>query len=116
MTSYGVVCKGEWEGEEVLGMRLTWNKRDITRALVPTDTPGVVHDRQHDPLGVPFFNGPTSGEDVFVPLDYIIGGAERAGHGWRMLMDCLSAGRGVSLPGMSGGGSQGITRGVSAYA
>jgi len=146
MTSYGVVCKGEWEGEEVLGMRLTWNKRyitlapvatllglafklqdpdgllggeedlDITCALVPTDTPGVVHDRQHDPLGVPFFNGPTSGEDVFVPLDYIIGGAERAGHGWRMLMDCLSAGRGVSLPGMSGGGSQGITRGVSAYA
>jgi acyl-CoA dehydrogenase len=146
MTSYGVVCKGEWEGEEVLGMRLTWNKRyitlapvatllglafklqdpdgilggeedlDITCALIPTDTPGVVHDRQHDPLGVPFFNGPTSGEDVFVPLDYIIGGAERAGHGWRMLMDCLSAGRGVSLPGMSGGGSQGITRGVSAYA
>ena len=146
MTSHGVVCRGEWQGEEVLGMRLTWNKRyitlapvatllglafklkdpdgllggeselGITCALVPTDTPGVVHDRQHNPLNIPFYNGPTSGDDVFVPLDFIIGGTERAGHGWRMLMDCLSAGRGVSLPGMSGGGSQAITRGVAAYA
>ena len=146
MSSHGVICKGEWEGKEVLGMRLTWNKRyitlapvatllglafklrdpdgllgdkeelGITCALVPTDTPGVVHGRQHNPLSIPFYNGPTSGEDVFVPLDFIIGGPERAGHGWRMLMDCLSAGRGVSLPGMSGGGSQGITRGVGAYA
>jgi acyl-CoA dehydrogenase len=146
MTSHGIVCKGEWQGEEVLGMRLTWDKRyitlapvatllglafklkdpegllggekelGITCALIPTDIPGVVHGRQHNPLNIPFYNGPTSGEDVFVPLDHIIGGTERAGHGWRMLMDCLSAGRGVSLPGMSGGGSQGITRGVAAYA
>lgn len=146
MTSHGIVCKGQWNGEEVLGMRLTWNKRyitlapiatllglafklldpdgllggeedlGITCALISTDTPGVVHGRQHDPLSVPFFNGPTSGEDIFVPLDAIIGGQERAGHGWRMLMDCLSAGRGVSLPGMSGGGAQAITRGIGAYA
>ncbi|MDE0890741.1 MAG: acyl-CoA dehydrogenase [Planctomycetota bacterium] len=145
MTSQGVVCKGEWEGEEVLGMRLTWNKRyitlapratllglafklrdpdgllgdkpelGITCALVPTDVPGVVNDRQHDPLGIPFFNGPTSGEDIFVPLSFIIGGPEQAGQGWRMLMDCLSAGRGVSLPGLSGGGAQAVVRGVGAY-
>ncbi|MDP6537969.1 MAG: acyl-CoA dehydrogenase [Planctomycetota bacterium] len=145
MQSSGVVCRGIYQGEETLGIRLNWDKRyitlssvatvlglafklrdpdgllggeedrGITCALVPTDTPGVEIGMRHDPLGVPFINGPTKGHDVFVPIDAIIGGAERAGHGWRMLMDCLSAGRGISLPGMACGAAQGVARGLSAY-
>ncbi len=124
----GVVCMGDWQGEQVLGMRLTWNKRyitlapvatvlglafklqdpegwlgdktdlGITCALIPTATPGVKIGRRHFPLNVPFQNGPTQGEDVFVPIDFIIGGQEMAGQGWRMLMECLSVGRGITLP------------------
>lgn len=124
----GVVCKGEFEGKEVLGIRLNWNKRyitlapvatvlglafklkdpegllgdkkdiGITCALIPTDHPGVRVGDRHFPLGLAFMNGPTFGENVFIPLDWIIGGPDYAGKGWRMLVECLSAGRGISLP------------------
>ena len=145
MTSWGTVCRGQWEGQEVVGMRLSWDKRyitlspvatllglafklhdpenligdtedlGITCALIPVTTAGVETGRFHDPLGVPFLNGPTTGKDVFVPLDFIIGGKERAGQGWRMLMDCLSAGRGISLPALSTAASQFATRLTAGY-
>ena len=125
---FGVVCRGTWEGAEVLGMRLTWEKRyitlgpvatllglafrlydpehllgarddvGITLALIPTATPGVHIGRRHLPLNAVFMNGPNWGRDVFIPLDYIIGGAANAGEGWKMLMNCLAAGRSISLP------------------
>lgn len=143
--SHGIVCRGKFRGEEVLGMRLNWNKRyitlgpvatviglafrlrdpdgllgerkdlGITCALIPADLPGVEIGWRHDPLGVPFHNGPTSGRDVFVPLDFIIGGAKMAGQGWRMLMECLAAGRAISLPSVSVGGAELCARVVSAY-
>jgi acyl-CoA dehydrogenase len=146
MTSRGVVCRGTWEGEEVLGMRLTWDKRyitlsavatviglafkledpdgllggeadlGITCALIPASTPGAETGPRHDPLGVPFVNGTTRGEDVFVPLEFIIGGPAMAGKGWRMLMQSLAAGRGISLPAQSCGAAQMATRTVGAYA
>ncbi|MCA8979068.1 MAG: acyl-CoA dehydrogenase [Planctomycetes bacterium] len=146
MRSGGVVTRGMWKGEEVLGMRLNWEKRyitlnavatviglafklrdpdgllggpaevGITCALIPADTPGVEAIERHDPLGVPFVNGTTRGKDVFVPLDFIIGGRELAGQGWRMLMDCLAAGRGISLPALSVGAAELTTRTVGAYA
>ncbi|MFQ5655249.1 MAG: acyl-CoA dehydrogenase, partial [Planctomycetota bacterium] len=146
MQSEGVVCKGTWEGEEVIGIRLNWNKRyitlvsvatvlglafrlrdpdhllgeaddlGITCALVPTDLTGVDAARRHDPLGVPFINGPTTGRNVFVPIDSIIGGREMAGKGWLMLMQCLASGRGISLPALAGGAAQLATRTTSAYA
>ena len=146
MTSNGVVCHGEWEGQQVLGIRLNWDKRyitlaaistvlglafkledpdgllgtkssyGITVALIPSDLPGIDNSERHDPLGIPFFNGPTRGKDVFVPLDFILGGAKNAGKGWRMLMDSLAAGRGISLPSLSCGGAQLATRTVGAYA
>lgn len=142
----GVVCKGLWEGEEVLGMKLTWNKRyitlapiatvlglafklkdpehllgdkediGITCALIPTNTPGVEIGTRHFPLNVPFQNGPTRGKEVFVPIDYIIGGAPMAGQGWRMLMECLSVGRGITLPSNSTGMLKTIAMGIGAYA
>ncbi|HEU5399683.1 MAG TPA: acyl-CoA dehydrogenase, partial [Gammaproteobacteria bacterium] len=132
----GVVCKGMWEGKEVIGMRLNWNKRyitlapvatvlglafrlmdpdhlmgqvddyGITCALIPPQLPGVSIGRRHFPLNLPFQNGPTHGKDVFVPLDFIIGGPKMAGHGWRMLMECLGAGRAISLPSNTCGGSR----------
>lgn len=146
MQSTGVLCRGEWEGEEVLGLRLNWNKRyitlaseatllglafkakdpdgllgdqedlGITCALVATELEGVRHDQRHDPLGVKFLNGPTQGQDVFVPLTQVIGGRSGLGQGWRMLMDCLSAGRSISLPGLAVGGSQVAVRTISSYA
>ncbi|MEE8143280.1 MAG: acyl-CoA dehydrogenase, partial [Planctomycetota bacterium] len=146
MTSYGVVCRGNWEGEEVLGIRLNWEKRyitlapvatvlglafqlrdpdqligdqydyGITCALIPASLPGVEIGQRHDPLGVSFMNGPTMGRDVFVPLEAIIGGPANAGQGWKMLMQCLAAGRGVSLPSLSAGAAQLCTRATSAYA
>ena len=124
----GVVCKGLWEGKEIVGMRLNWDKRyitlapvatvlglafklydpehlmgdkdeyGITCALIPPHLPGISIGRRHFPLNLPFQNGPTQGKDVFVPLDFIIGGPKMAGHGWRMLMECLGAGRAISLP------------------
>ena len=146
MRSSGVVCRGAWQGKEVLGMRLSWDKRyitlasaatvlglafklrdpehllgaedelGITCALIPTDTPGVEVGERHDPMGVPFLNGPTRGRDVFVPLEFIIGGPKMAGRGWVMLMQCLAAGRGISLPALSAGASQLATRVVGAHA
>ena len=130
---FGVVCKGEWQGKsDVLGIRLTWEKRyitlgpvatllglafrlydpdhlltngengqddlGITLALVPTDTPGVHIGRRHRAMTSTFMNGPNWGKDVFVPMDCIIGGIEQAGQGWTMLMNCLAAGRSISLP------------------
>ncbi|KKN22528.1 hypothetical protein LCGC14_0914120 [marine sediment metagenome] len=142
---YGVVCKGQWNGEEVVGVSLTWNKRyitlapvatvlglafklqdpdgligdnkepGITCALIPTDTPGVEIGRRHFPLNVPFQNGPTRGKDIFVPLDYIIGGPDMAGQGWRMLVECLSVGRAITLPSNSAGGIKMIAIATGAY-
>ncbi|WP_264272577.1 acyl-CoA dehydrogenase FadE [Duffyella gerundensis] len=142
----GVVCMGEWQGEQVLGMRLTWNKRyitlapiatvlglafklsdpqhllsdkeelGITCALIPVKTPGVEIGKRHFPLNVPFQNGPTRGENIFVPLDYIIGGPEMAGQGWRMLVECLSVGRGITLPSNSTGSLKTIALAIGAYA
>jgi acyl-CoA dehydrogenase len=143
---FGVVCKGIWQGREVLGMRVTWDKRyitlgpvatllglafrlydperllsektdlGITCALVPTGTPGVNIGRRHLPLNAAFQNGPNSGKDVFMPLDWIIGGPEYAGKGWMMLMGCLAAGRAISLPTSSVGGVKALTRFTGAYA
>ncbi|MDO6428414.1 acyl-CoA dehydrogenase FadE [Thalassotalea sp. 1_MG-2023] len=142
---FGVVCKGEFNGEEVLGMKLTWNKRyitlapvatvlglafklqdpdgllgetkdlGITCALIPTDIEGVDVGRRHFPLNVPFQNGPTKGKDVFVPLDFIIGGPKMAGQGWRMLVECLSVGRAITLPSNSAGGIKSIALATGAY-
>ncbi|MGY3942624.1 acyl-CoA dehydrogenase FadE [Aeromonas tecta] len=142
---FGIVTKGEWEGEEVLGMRLTWNKRyitlapiatvlglafklrdpdhllgeeeelGITCALIPTHIKGVEIGRRHFPLNVPFQNGPTRGEEVFVPLDFIIGGPAMAGQGWRMLVECLSVGRGITLPSNSTGGVKMLALASGAY-
>ncbi|MGH8166655.1 MAG: acyl-CoA dehydrogenase, partial [Woeseiaceae bacterium] len=142
----GIVCKGEWDGEEIIGIRLNWEKRyitlapiatvlglafklydpdrligdreeyGITAALIPTSTPGVETGRRHLPLATPFQNGPTSGKDVFVPLDYIIGGQEMAGKGWKMLVELLSVGRAITLPSTAAGGGQSATYATGAYA
>ena len=88
----------------------------ITCALVPTDMPGVVIGRRHDPLGVPFYNCPTQGHDVVVPIDAVVGGEDGCGKGWRMLTESLAAGRGISLPAQSTGGAKLGTRVISAYA
>ncbi|MFS2222239.1 acyl-CoA dehydrogenase FadE [Pantoea sp. B65] len=142
----GVVCMGDWQGQQVLGMRLSWNKRyitlapiatvlglafklsdpdhllgttedlGITCALIPTSTPGVEIGRRHFPLNVPFQNGPTRGENIFVPIDYIIGGPKMAGQGWRMLVECLSVGRGITLPSNSTGSLKSIALAIGAYA
>ena len=88
----------------------------ITCALVPTDTPGVRLGRRHDPLGVAFFNCPTEGDDVVLPIDAIIGGTDGAGRGWAMLMDALSAGRGIMLPAQAVGGGKYVTRVAGGHA
>jgi acyl-CoA dehydrogenase len=143
---FGIVCKGKWEGKEVLGMKLTWNKRyitlapvatvlglafklrdpdgllgdtedlGITCALIPTNLKGVEIGNRHFPLNVPFQNGPTKAQDLFVPLDFIIGGAEMAGQGWRMLVECLSVGRGITLPSNTTGGLKTAALATGAYA
>ncbi|WP_261641384.1 acyl-CoA dehydrogenase FadE [Erwinia mallotivora] len=142
----GIVCMGDWQGQQVLGMRLTWNKRyitlapiatvlglafklydpehllgetedlGITCALIPARTPGVEIGKRHFPLNVPFQNGPTRGKDIFVPVDYIIGGPKMAGQGWRMLVECLSVGRGITLPSNSTGSLKSIALATGAYA
>ncbi|MEM6353097.1 MAG: acyl-CoA dehydrogenase [Cyanobacteria bacterium P01_D01_bin.14] len=88
----------------------------ITCALVPADTPGVTIDRRHDPMGVPFYNSPIEGRDVVIPASQIIGGLDQAGRGWRMLMQTLAAGRGVSFPATCTGIAQLVTRVTGAYA
>lgn len=132
---FGVVCRGDYvdphtgeEHKDVLGIRVSWEKRwitlapvatvlglafkmydpdgllggkkdiGITCALVPTNFAGVEIGRRHFPSGSVFMNGPTWGRDVFIPLDYIIGGLEYAGKGWQMLVECLTVGRCISLP------------------
>ena len=142
----GVVCKGEWEGKEVLGLKLNFNKRyitlapvatvvglafrmfdpekligdkydiGITVALLPRHLKGMDIGNRHKPIGSPFMNGPIFGKDVFIPLDFIIGGAANAGEGWRMLVECLSVGRCITLPSSgAGGGKYGIAA-AGAYA
>lgn len=136
MPDTGVICKGEWEGKETLGLRLNWEKRYITLgpvatllglafkahdpdhllgeeedlgislALIPTDTPGVEIGRRHLPLGAAFMNGPNAGKDVFIPLEFLIGGQEMLGKGWMMLMNCLSVGRSISLPAVGTGAAK----------
>jgi acyl-CoA dehydrogenase len=136
MTDHGIVCKGMWEGKEVVGIRLTFDKRyitlapvatviglafklydpeqllgtkediGITCALIPRNTTGLVIGRRHFPVNTPFQNGPLHGKDVFIPMDFIIGGAKQAGKGWRMLMECLSVGRAISLPANTLGGAK----------
>lgn len=142
----GIVCKEMVNGQEVLGIRLNWDKRYITLcpvatiiglafrlfdpdnllgkgvdigiscALIPAKTPGVKSGRRHFPLNTAFLNGPTQGKDVFVSIDCLIGGAAMAGHGWRMLMECLSAGRAISLPSSALGGVQAAALASGAYA
>jgi acyl-CoA dehydrogenase len=146
MRDIGVVTRGTHEGREVLGIRLNWDKRyitlapkatllglafrlfdpdnhlgrgedvGITLALVPADHPGVEIGRRHLPAGAAFPNGPTKGRDVFIPMDWVIGGQERAGQGWRMLMSCLAAGRSVSLPATSAAAAKAMLRWTTAYA
>lgn len=89
----------------------------ITCALIPSKTPGVIIGKRHDPLGVPFYNCPTQGKDVVVEAEKcIVGGLKGAGEGWKMLMECLAAGRGISLPAQSAGGAKAYTRIVSNHA
>lgn len=146
MQDRGVVCYGDYQGKQVLGMRVTWRKRYITLApvatllglafklydpdhllgeqesigitvcLVPTNLPGVNIGRRHFPVFHAFLNGPTQGEDVFMPMDFIIGGQQNAGKGWRMLMECLSVGRAISLPSVSAAGAKLAYRMTGAYA
>ena len=143
---FGIVCHGEFNGDQnVLGMRVTWEKRyitlgpvatllglafrlhdpdgllgeekdlGITLALIPTNTPGVNIGRRHFPLDAAFQNGPNSGKDVFIPMEWIIGGREGIGYGWRMLMNCLAAGRSISLPATSTGAAKLAARTSGAY-
>ena len=142
----GIICKGTWNGEEIIGIKLNWNKRyitlapvatilglafklydpekligeiedyGITAALIPTNLDGVTIGRRHLPMNVPFQNGPTSGNDVFVPIDFIIGGKKMAGKGWKMLVECLSVGRAITLPSTATGGGQAASYATGAYA
>lgn len=146
MRDEGIVCEGLWRGETTLGVRLNWSKRyislgpictvlglafklrdpdgllggdverGITVALVPTDLPGVEIGRRHYPAMQVFPNGPNEGNGVFIPLAQIIGGEERIGQGWRMLVSALAAGRGISLPSLSVAGMKACTRATGAYA
>jgi acyl-CoA dehydrogenase len=98
--------------------RLVGDREDIgvTCALIPTSHPGVVIGRRHMPLNAVFQNGPNSGRDVFIPMDWIIGGQPMLGRGWRMLMECLAAGRGISLPSSATGMAKLAVRAVGGYA
>ncbi|GKS68769.1 acyl-CoA dehydrogenase [Nitrosomonas sp. PY1] len=146
MPDSAVVCRQDYDGQaNVLGMRVTWEKRyitlgpvatilglafklydpdrllggeeslGITLALIPTNTPGVNIGRRHYPLNGVFQNGPNSGKDVFIPMDWVIGGQERIGQGWRMLMNCLAAGRAISLPATGVGAAKLAARTSGAY-
>lgn len=146
MIDTGIICKGVFEGKETIGLRLNWHKRyitlgpvatllglafkaydpdhligneeelGITVALIPTDLPGVSIGHRHLPAMQVFQNGPNWGKDVFIPLDFIIGGRERIGQGWKMLMTALAAGRGISLPSQSAAGAAYCARATGAYA
>lgn len=146
MIDTGIICKGTFNGKETLGLRLNWHKRyitlgpvatllglafkaydpdhligkeeelGITVALIPTDLPGVSIGHRHLPAMQVFQNGPNWGKDVFIPMDFIIGGQERIGQGWKMLMTALAAGRGISLPSQSSAGAAYCARATGAYA
>ncbi len=141
----GIICKRKYKGKQVLGMRLSFDKRYITLApvatiiglafklydpdglvgdnkdlgisvaLVPSDTPGLEIGLRHFPLNVPFHNGPVRGKDVFVPLDALVGGIDMAGHGWRMLIELLAVGRAITLPSSSSGGAKLASLTTGAY-
>ena len=143
---HGVVCMGQHEGKQVLGLRLNWEKRyitlgpvatvlglafkvfdpegllggeqelGITCALIPADTRGVSIGNRHFPLNSAFQNGPNYGKDVFIPMDYIIGGQQNIGNGWRMLVESLSVGRGISLPAVGVAAGKACARNTGAYA
>ncbi len=146
MPDTGVVCQQNFEGQQVLGIRLNWDKRyitlapiatvlglafklydpdnllgddkdlGITVALIPTSHEGVEIGERHFPVGSPFMNGPTRGKDVFIPIDWIVGGQDFAGRGWKMLVECLSAGRGISLPSGATAAAKMAYRATGAYA
>ncbi|MGN6225964.1 MAG: acyl-CoA dehydrogenase [Dyella sp.] len=146
LTDYGIVCKQVVDGVETLGVKLTFDKRyitlapiatvvglafrmydpehllgdkedlGITLALLPRSTPGLQIGRRHFPLNIPFQNGPVHGKDVFAPLTTLIGGPHMAGHGWRMLVECLSVGRAISLPSNATGGVRMAVAATGAYA
>lgn len=146
MRDVGYVEKGQFNGQEVIGIRVSWDKRyitlapkatllglafhlldpqnllgkggdpGITLALIPASHPGVKIGRRHLPSGSSFPNGPTTGENVFIPIDWVVGGVERVGQGWRMLMSCLAAGRAISLPASATAGAKALLRFSSAYA
>lgn len=146
MPDTGVVCKGTFKGKQVLGLLLNWEKRYITLgpvatvlglafkvydpdgllggdidlgiscALIPAEMPGITIGNRHFPMNAAFQNGPNSGKDVFIPMDYIIGGQENIGNGWRMLMESLSVGRGISLPAAATAGGKCSARVTGAYA
>ncbi|MAI08115.1 MAG: acyl-CoA dehydrogenase [Magnetococcales bacterium] len=143
--STGVITKGKFKGKEVLGINLNFNKRyitlapvasvvglafklydpdglvgdkkdlGITCALLPRDTEGLEIGNRHDPMGIPFPNGTVRGSDVFVPMEYVIGAESGLGKGWRMLMECLAAGRGISLPSLSVAATKLSARATTAY-
>tara|TARA_E500000178_G_C17038911_1_gene765277 strand:- start:18286 stop:20583 length:2298 start_codon:yes stop_codon:yes gene_type:complete len=130
---YGIICEETYLGKKTLGIKVTWNKRyitlapicsvlglafkafdpnnllgkkkelGITCALIPSKHPGVEIGSRHMPLTVQWPNGPTTGNDVFIPLDFVIGEKKGVGNGWRMLMECLAAGRAISLPSSNAG-------------
>jgi acyl-CoA dehydrogenase len=143
---YGIVCWGDHDGKRTLGLRVTWDKRyitlgpvatllglafraydpdhlagdkediGITCALIPTSHPGVEIGRRHMPLSAVFQNGPNWGHDVFIPMEWVIGGQANLGRGWRMLMECLAAGRGISLPSSGTGMAKLAVRATGGYA
>lgn len=88
----------------------------ITVALIPTDTDGIDIGKRHFTLNSTFMNGPNWGKDVFIPMDYLIGGVDKAGMGWKMLVECLGEGRGISLPAQSTGAAKLTSRYTGAYA
>lgn len=140
-----IVTKGEWEGEQVIGLKVSWDKRyitlapiatvlglafkvfdpehllgdklelGITCALLPKSHAGVELGNRHDPMGVRFYNGTTRGNDVFIPMDFIIGGQKNIGKGWQMLVACLGAGRGISLPAMGTATAQAAFKSTAEY-
>ncbi len=146
MTDTGIVCRGSFAGEEVLGIRLNWSKRyitlgpiatvqglafklfdpdhllgdteerGITVALVPTNLPGVEIGRRHLPSYQMFQNGPNQGHDVFIPMDHVIGGEAQVGKGWKMLMAALAAGRAISLPSLAAAAAAYCARTTGNYA
>ena len=146
MPDTGIVCKGEFEGQEIIGIKLNFSKRyitlapiatliglafkmydpdhligevedyGITCALLPKGLKGLETGRRHIPIGNPFMNGTITGDDVFIPLEYIIGGVEQAGQGWKMLTDCLSAGRAIVLPSGAMSGAKSALAVTGSYA